>query len=120
MSLYAIWKAIDEFIISVGQHGHANLREVFGFPREEREGMRLVRTCTACPEQYDVFEGRRLVGYLRLRHGRFTAHYGSSAGPVVYEAFTRGDGLFDDEAEREEHLKAAQSALRAEDALKQC
>jgi plasmid stability protein len=31
--------------------------------------VRLVRTCFACPEQYDAFIGEEKVGYLRLRHG---------------------------------------------------
>ena len=36
-------------------------------------GYRLILTCGACPEQYDVFDGDRQVGYLRLRHGHFRA-----------------------------------------------
>ena len=36
----------------------------------------LVKTCGACPEQYDAyFEGYQ-VGYLRLRHGTFRVDYG--------------------------------------------
>lgn len=26
-------------------------------------------TCLACPEQYDVLSGTKVVGYVRLRHG---------------------------------------------------
>lgn len=29
------------------------------------------RTCFACPEQYDVYDGDEKVGYVRLRHGYF-------------------------------------------------
>lgn len=72
--------------------------------------IRLVQTCGACPEQYDAFIGDKLVGYLRLRHGYFTVSYPDSAGRVVYEASTRGDGLFADD-EREHHLEAAKRAI---------
>ena len=75
--------------------------------------MRLVQTCFACPEQYDVYQGHHKVGYLRLRHGHFKACYGDVGGPVVYEAYTRGDGIFEPD-EREYHLEKAKSALRAE------
>ncbi len=75
--------------------------------------MRLIQTCGACPEQYDVFHGKLKVGYLRLRHGHFLAHYGGVGGPVVYEAQTRGDGAFEAD-EREYHLERAKAAIRAE------
>lgn len=72
---------------------------------------KLVRTCMACPEQYDVFnkQGDR-VGYLRLRHGYFAAEYPYCNGELVYEAFTKGDGIFED-YERETHLQNAISAI---------
>lgn len=73
--------------------------------------MRLVQTCGACPEQYDVFHGKRKVGYLRLRHGHFRAHFLGVGGEVVYEAETIGDGIFD-ASEREHHLTMAKTALR--------
>jgi hypothetical protein len=78
--------------------------------------MRLVQTCDACPEQYDVFEGDELVGYLRLRHGHFRAHYGGYDGVVVYEAYPRGDGIFEP-GERDYHLEKAKAALLAQHRL---
>ena len=78
-------------------------------------GYRLILTCGACPEQYDVFDGDRQVGYLRLRHGHFRADYPDSGGETVYEADTIGDGLFDSD-EREEHLTKAIDALKKKDA----
>jgi hypothetical protein len=74
--------------------------------------MRLVLTCGACPEQYDVFddEGQR-VGYFRLRHGHFRAHFGDVDGPIIYESSTRGDGMFEDD-EREVHSERAKDAIR--------
>lgn len=34
----------------------------------EGTGIHLVKTCEACPEQYDAYLGEKRVGYLRLRH----------------------------------------------------
>ena len=73
--------------------------------------MRLVKTCGACPEQYDVFQDDELVGYLRLRHGYFRAHLGGPGGEVVYESRTNGDGIFESD-EREYHLERAKSAIK--------
>lgn len=78
--------------------------------------LRLVQTCFACPEQYDVFDGERQVGYLRLRHGHFTAEYLQPGGTLLYQAKTHGDGIFEDEAERRLHLGLALEAIsRRED-----
>jgi hypothetical protein len=75
--------------------------------------MRLVKTCDASPEQYDVFHGDAQVGYLRLRYGHFTARFPDTGGKLVYEADTIGDGIFDD-SERELHLNAAVEAIKRE------
>lgn len=73
---------------------------------------RLVCTCGACPEQYDVVDemSNAIVGYLRLRHGHFTAEYPHCGGELVYEASTRGDGMFEDD-ERMSELFAAVAAI---------
>lgn len=55
----------------------------------------LNQTCGACPEQYDVFYAGDQIGYLRLRHGHYTAHVHNHRGEVVYEADTEGDGMFE-------------------------
>lgn len=57
-------------------------------------GLELERTCFACPEQYDVYAGNVQVGYLRLRHGNFTASYPDVGGVVVYQHCPDGDGIF--------------------------
>lgn len=72
--------------------------------------MKLIRTCTAAPEQYDVINDGIQIGYLRLRHGHFTAQVHGPHGPVVYEANTIGDGIFDPN-EREMHLRNALGAI---------
>ena len=56
---------------------------------------KLKMTCSACPEQYDVFYNDEQVGYLRLRHGVFTCSYPDVGGEKIYEAYPKGDGSFD-------------------------
>ena len=77
----------------------------------EIDGLRLVCTCSACPEQYEVFDatGQR-VGYLRLRHGHFRADVPDCGGETVYEAAPRGDGLFEAD-ERARYLSEAVAAI---------
>jgi hypothetical protein len=70
--------------------------------------LRLVQTCGACPEQYDVYQGDKRVGYFRLRHGHFRAE--CPQGNVVYEAAPQGDGLFEPE-ERDRYLNEACAAV---------
>lgn len=74
---------------------------------------KLVPTCFACPEQYDVFEGDEQMGYLRLRHGDFTAEYPDCGGTLVFEACPEGDGRFM-KAERMAYLHLAVEALEKE------
>jgi hypothetical protein len=78
-------------------------------PNEE---IRLVLTTDACPEQYDAFIGERQVGYLRLRHGRFSVRCPDVCGERIYEAFTQGDGAFLED-ERELHLATAKAHIKA-------
>lgn len=70
----------------------------------------LVQTCAGYPEQYDVFLGERRVGYLRLRHGYFTAQHENVDGPVVFSAEPNGYGYFEDD-ERDEYLRLAVAAI---------
>jgi hypothetical protein len=79
----------------------------------EYRGISLVETCSACPEQYDAFDGRgRQVGYLRLRHGYFTVDAPVCGGSRIYEASSIGDGIFHS-SEREKFLCAAIDAIKA-------
>jgi hypothetical protein len=72
--------------------------------------LKLVQTCGACPEQYNVLRGDEQVGYLRLRHGEFYAACPDSGGQIVYQAEPRGDGTFEDD-ERDAYLAAALTAI---------
>lgn len=72
--------------------------------------LKLVQTCGACPEQYDVYapDGEK-IGYLRLRHGNFRADY-LPTDDTVYVASPDGDGIFADH-ERDYYLGEACEAL---------
>lgn len=72
----------------------------------------LVQTCGACPEQYDVFKDGEQVGYLRLRHGRFSARFPNSCGEEVYTANPKGDGIFQED-ERMFYLTLAINAIES-------
>ena len=73
--------------------------------------MKLVRTSTAAPEQYDLIsESGQRIGYMRLRHGYFSAHAFGPDGPEVYHAHTEGDGIFDSD-ERDGHLASGLGAI---------
>lgn len=65
----------------------------------------------SCPEQYDVMLDGQEVGYLRLRHGNFTAD--CPFGNTVHQATPNGDGRFED-SEREEYLTKAIAAIDKE------
>lgn len=76
------------------------------------DGLRLEKTCSACPEQYEVFEGESQVAYLRLRHGEFRADVPSCGGHTVYYTTSmRGDGSFEPD-ERDFFLNAAIASVR--------
>jgi hypothetical protein len=75
-------------------------------------GYKLVQTCSACPEQYDVFAEDKQVGYLRLRHGGFRASVPDYDGETVYSADPEGDGAFMP-YERVRYLTEAVLAIQA-------
>jgi hypothetical protein len=76
----------------------------------------LIQTCSGCPEQYDVYLNKECVGYLRLRHGSFTANVfapkTACTWEEVYSASPAGDGIFEPD-ERERYLNEACYAIRA-------
>jgi hypothetical protein len=80
-------------------------------------GLKLVQTCGACPEQYDVYDGTgKYVAYLRLRWGYFSARMGGPSGKEIYGENV-GDnltGCFSNEDEREEYLSAAIRLIKKE------
>lgn len=73
--------------------------------------LRLLKTCSGCPEQYEVFDGDKQVGYIRLRHGNLTVECPDCGGDLVYEASPDGDGEFEDH-ERDYFLRFAVDAIQ--------
>lgn len=74
--------------------------------------LKLIMTCTSCPEQYDAYLGDTQVGYLRLRHGWFRANVPRSTGKIVYQTEDiEGDGSFATDAERDDQLSKAAEAI---------
>lgn len=74
--------------------------------------IRLVKTCSRMPEQYDAYIGEESVGYLRLRHGYFSVECPGPCDDLVYEASPVGHGEFEDD-ERDLHLSKAKEAIMA-------
>ncbi len=77
---------------------------------KKRSKIKLVQTCSACPEQYDAFLDNKQVGYLRLRHGHFRVDYPDCGEETIYEASPYGDGMFSEE-ERDFYLYEAIKAI---------
>ena len=84
------------------------------------QGCTLVLTCSWNPEQYDVFASNGdEIGYLRLRHGGFTADYTFGVAEddekwkCVYSSEPKGHEEFADDIERTTELNAAVSAILA-------
>ena len=71
------------------------------------KGYHFVQTCSACPEQYDVFdENGNQVAYVRLRWGCLYAECPDLGGTEVYSAGIGNDaGCFRSESERKNHLR---------------
>jgi hypothetical protein len=82
-------------------------------------GLELRRISFACPEQYDVYEDDRQVGYLRLRHGNFTASYPDYEGSVVYQHCPDGDGIFEDNERLYQLTKAIEAIKNKLDLISQ-
>lgn len=86
----------------------SNIEDIFDAPLD----IELVNTCRAVPEQYDVFMDNLKIGYLRLRHGRFSANFLSHLGKEVYSTTEiRGVGSFYDQEERVTEIRRALVAI---------
>lgn len=76
------------------------------------KGYKLILTCDACPEQYDVFKLKKQVGYIRLRWGNFSVESPDCGGEeVYYHRFIDEIGGFEDNEERLLYLKLAIKAI---------
>ena len=77
------------------------------------KSLNFVRTCGACPEQYDVFDGEEQVGYVRLRWGNLTVECPDCGGEYVYDySFSDGfKGCFENDTERKHFLGEIEKAI---------
>ena len=73
------------------------------------DGLKFEQTCSACPEQYDVYGA-----LVHLRHGSFTV-YNASGLLIFHDNPPRADGIFEDEYQRMEYLQKAADAINADD-----
>jgi len=82
----------------------------------------LEQTCECYPEQYWVYKGSHIIGYIRLRWGHLTCNYLPKGtftdltdnGILVYDKIFNDDnfkGSFDTEEEREYWLSKCKEAL---------
>ena len=70
------------------------------------KGLEFIKTCDACPEQYDVYLGDIKVGYVRLRHGTVRADFPDCGGTTVYmeDVGNEWTGIFPSEVDKRIHL----------------
>ena len=89
------------------------ITEVLHRLRKEYPNLDIECTCSACPEQYEMWDSEDedypQIGYLRLRGGKFTAEYPDAGGEIVFEASPEGYNFFVD-GEREQFLRSAVKA----------
>lgn len=77
-------------------------------------GLRFELTCSMCPEQYEVFDGTKQVGYVRLRWGCFRVDYPDCAEEELLSLELDGEqGCFDSDDQRLAYLTKAALAIRA-------
>jgi hypothetical protein len=71
--LYLRNRALEALLDRVPEKVVEKTCEIFPqLPNVQIGGLDFVLTCSACPEQMDVYRLGQQVGYLRLRHGHFT------------------------------------------------
>lgn len=73
-------------------------------------------TCSACPEQYDVFdENDKQVAYVRLRHGVLRVVVPDCGGEeVIHQDFSDNRGAFEGPGERDFWLNVAARRIRGQ------
>src|SRR5512143_2440804 len=76
--------------------------------------LRFEKTCDWCPEQYDVYDNDKRVGYVRLRWSHLRVTCPDVGGDVVYESQIGDsgyDGCFEDDEQRKAHLGLIEVAI---------
>jgi len=107
--LYLRNRALEALLDRVPEKVVEKTCEIFPqLPNVQIGGLDFVLTCSACPEQMDVYRLGQQVGYLRLRHGHFTVEYKDCGEELLLEGNPHGDGDFDDDERLEWLTKAAE------------
>lgn len=61
-----------------------------------KNGLEIIMTCEACPEQYEIFKNGKQIAYYRLRHGEFSVSCQDNEGEeIIMSEEPNGDGMFD-------------------------
>jgi len=60
----------------------------------QKNGLQIKMTCSAMPEQYEVFKDGEQIAYYRLRHGYFRVDIPDCGGEMIFEAEPNGDDAF--------------------------
>ena len=71
------------------------------------KGLNFIKTCSACPEQYDVKDEQgNIVGYVRLRYGELICKYPDVSGEVIYLKYFNYDwmGCFESDEQCKNYL----------------
>ena len=70
------------------------------------KGLDFYKTCTACPEQYDVMYDDQPAGYVRLRYGGLRVDYPECMDETIYTANVGGEwtGSFESDEQRQYYL----------------
>ncbi len=74
-----------------------------------KNGLKIVMTSGACPEQYEIFKDDIQIAYYRLRHGEFSVSVPDAGGEDILELEPMGDGCFD----ADERLLFLNKAMKA-------
>lgn len=89
--------------------------EIDSLLHEDFKGLKFRMTCGACPEQYDVYDGKgQQVAYVRLRWGCLRVDHGDCGGPTIYR-HDFGDGYkgsFDTHEERLKFLREIAKTIK--------
>lgn len=82
------------------------------------QGLLFELTCSACPEQYDVFKGDEMVAYIRLRGNHLRVYY-PNYGPeaeLIYSVSIVDypmQGAFSSDEQRMFHLNEIAEIINA-------
>jgi len=74
----------------------------------------LIKTCEACPEQYNVFRDEDKVGYIRLRNGFLSVYCPDCFKKCVYSKKFNNENLdwFKSEKERKKYLNLCKQRIK--------